>query len=245
MAFGRSVKLETIGGEKNKAPVASPLFWLFRQRLRPQILTDGGHVRRTNEKLKKRSINRQQHKLQEITTTRTWITFSNLRLSAAKIRFSQSKFSSCLTQRRERKEGRPVVQTNSKVTLHIITSLWVVFSLFPNPVGSNSRTSFLLLHFSKAHELWSLKAAFTISLFAAVNYDHKQRTLKQKHQTDRNPAITSHDLGRFPFSRNFRKFYPAKTSISPRSSPSRETSPAAKSEEKRMFSQATEISVRQ
>ena len=57
MAFGRSVKLETMGGEKNKAPVASPLFWLFRPRLRPQILTDGGHVRRTNEELKTRSIN--------------------------------------------------------------------------------------------------------------------------------------------------------------------------------------------
>ena len=58
MAFGRSVKLETMGGAKNKAPVASPLFWLFRPRLRPQILTDGGHVRRTNEELKTRSITR-------------------------------------------------------------------------------------------------------------------------------------------------------------------------------------------
>ena len=57
MAFARSVKLETMGGEKNKAPAAGPLFWLFRPRLRPQILTDGGHVRRTNEELKTRSIN--------------------------------------------------------------------------------------------------------------------------------------------------------------------------------------------
>ena len=69
--FARSAKRETRGEEKNKAPVASPLFRLFRPRLRPQILTDGGHVKRTNEKLKTRSINRQQHKPQEITTTRT------------------------------------------------------------------------------------------------------------------------------------------------------------------------------
>ena len=77
--------------------------------------------------------------------------------------------------------------------------------LFPNPVGSSPRTSFLLLHFSKTQELWSLKAAFTIAFFAAVNYDHTQRTLKKKHQTDRNPPITSHDLGYFPFCRKFRK----------------------------------------
>ena len=38
-----------------------------------------------------------------------------------------------------------------------------------------------LLRFSKTHNLWSLKAAFTITFFAAVNhhYDHKQRTLKR------------------------------------------------------------------
>ena len=93
--FARSAKRETRGGEKNKAPVASPLFWLFRPRLRPQILTDGGHIKRTHQKLKTRSINRQQHKPQEITTTRTRITFNNVRLSKAKTRFAQSKFSSC------------------------------------------------------------------------------------------------------------------------------------------------------
>ena len=32
-------------------------------------------------------------------------------------------------QRLERKEGKPVVQRNSKATFHIITSLWVVFGL--------------------------------------------------------------------------------------------------------------------
>ena len=57
---------------KTKAPVAGPLFWLFHARLHlKRLLTDGGHVKRTNEKLKTRSINRQQHKLQEVKTTRT------------------------------------------------------------------------------------------------------------------------------------------------------------------------------
>ena len=60
-----TAKRETRGGEKNEAPVASPLFWLFRPRLRPQILTEGGHIKRTDQKLKTISINRQQHKPQE------------------------------------------------------------------------------------------------------------------------------------------------------------------------------------
>jgi len=51
-----SAKRETRGGEKNKAPVTSPLLWLFRPHLSPQILTDDGFVKRTNEKLKTRSI---------------------------------------------------------------------------------------------------------------------------------------------------------------------------------------------
>ena len=75
-------KRKTRGGEKNKAPLASLLFWLFHPRLRSQIL-----VKRTNEKLKTRSINRQQHKPQEITTVRTWTNFNNVRLSTAKIRY--------------------------------------------------------------------------------------------------------------------------------------------------------------
>ena len=39
-----------------------------------------------------------------------------------------------------------------------------------------------LLRFSKTRELWSSKAAFTSTFFAAVNhnYDHKQRTLKHR-----------------------------------------------------------------
>ena len=93
---------------KTKAPVAGPLFWLFHARLHLKwLLTDGGHVKRTNEKLKTRSINRQQHKLQEVKTTRTWITFNNVRLTtAAKTRFSQSKFSSCSNTATRKKSGK-------------------------------------------------------------------------------------------------------------------------------------------
>ena len=52
------------------------------------------------------------------------ITFNNIRLSAAKVRLARSKFSYVQTQQRESKEGKHVVQTNSKVT-----SLWVMFGL--------------------------------------------------------------------------------------------------------------------
>ena len=54
---------------------------------------------------------------------------NNGKLSAAKIRFNllSQGLVYVQTQRRERKEGKPVVQTNSKATFHIITSLWVVF----------------------------------------------------------------------------------------------------------------------
>ena len=48
------------------------------------------------------------------------------RLNAEKIGFAQSKFSSCPNTAARKKERKPIVQTNSKVTLHIITSLWVV-----------------------------------------------------------------------------------------------------------------------
>ena len=49
-----SAKREKRGGEKIKRLVTSPLLWLFRPCL--LILTNGGYVKRTNEKLKTRSI---------------------------------------------------------------------------------------------------------------------------------------------------------------------------------------------
>jgi len=68
----------------------------------------------------------QQHKPQEITTTRPWITFKTQ--YGKSFSLSQS-YVYVQTQRRERKEGKPVIQTNSKVMFHIIMSLWVVFGL--------------------------------------------------------------------------------------------------------------------
>ena len=46
------------------------------------------------------------------------------------------------------------------------------------------------LRISKTHVLWSSKAAFTIAFFAAVNhnYDHKQRTLKQRNTQNRSKS---------------------------------------------------------
>ena len=54
---------------------------------------------------------------------------------------------------------------------------------------SNPRTSFLL-HFSKTHELRSLKATFTTAFFATVhhNYNHKQRTLKHRNTLNRSKS---------------------------------------------------------
>ena len=45
----------------------------------------------------------------------------NVRLSAAKVRFAQSKFSDVQTQRRERKEGKRVVKIN-KFQGHVLIS---------------------------------------------------------------------------------------------------------------------------
>ena len=119
-------KRERRGEEKNKAAVTSPLFWLFR----PPTHTSIDWRRRCQKDQSKHDTllenchlsgyqkYRHQHKPQEIKTTRSWITCNNVRLSKAKVPFAQSKFSLCLSQRRERKGGKPVVQKNSKVMFH-------------------------------------------------------------------------------------------------------------------------------
>ena len=114
------------GRRKNKAAVTSPLFWLFR----PPTHTSIDWRRRCQKDQSKHDTllenchlsgyqkYRHQHKPQEIKTTRSWITCNNVRLSKAKVPFAQSKFSLCLSPRRERKGGKPVVQKNSKVMFH-------------------------------------------------------------------------------------------------------------------------------
>ena len=122
-------KRERRGEEKNKAAVTSPLLWLFR----PPTHTSIDWRRRCQKDQSKHDTllenchlsgyqkYRHQHKPQEIKTTRSWITFNNVRLSKAKVPFAQSKFSLCLSQRREREGGKPVVQKNSKVMFHELT----------------------------------------------------------------------------------------------------------------------------
>ena len=83
----------------------------------------------------------QKHKPQEMITQyacnkpASWPL--NIRLSAAKTRFTQSKFRMLhvlhcvvlVTFAREKKEREPLFNQTLKVTFHIITSLWVVFGL--------------------------------------------------------------------------------------------------------------------
>ena len=65
------------------------------------------------------------------------------------------------------------------------------------PFGDYLRENFRKMSYcafqSKTCELWSSKAAFTITFFAAVNhnYDHKQRTLKHRN-TQNGSKSTSH-----------------------------------------------------
>ena len=99
--FARSA----IQGEekKNKAPLTSPLFWPFHSR--PQKLIDGSDVKRTNQKMSHYSKNR---KITLQITLQGYESPLNVRLSAAKIRFSsifaQSKFR--MSKRSGEKEKR-------------------------------------------------------------------------------------------------------------------------------------------
>ena len=95
----------------------------------------------------------QKHKPQEMITQyacnkpASWPL--NTRLSAAKTRFTQSKFRMLnvlhfvvlVTFAREKKEREALFKQTLKVTFHIITSLWVVFglsTLISNQVSENS-----------------------------------------------------------------------------------------------------------
>ena len=86
----------------------------------------------------------QKHKPQEMITQYAYNKPAswplNIRLSAAKTRFTQSKFRMLhvlhcvvlVTFAREKKEREPLFKQTLKVTFHIITSLWVVFGLHVN-----------------------------------------------------------------------------------------------------------------
>ena len=103
------------GEEKNKALVTSPSLWLFRHPT-PTSIDWGRWYQKHKSKYDPLHENcrlsgyrkhRQQHnyKPQEI-AARTKFIFNNLRLSEAKVRFAQSKFSLCPTTATRKKRGK-------------------------------------------------------------------------------------------------------------------------------------------
>ena len=105
---------------------------------------------------------------------------------------AQSKFSSCPNTAARKKERKHIVQTNSKVMLHIITNLWVVsvdlstlsISLtFSKLSWKQSKNIFPLTALFKKTRTLKLKSRLHTAFFASVNhnYDHKQRTLEHRN----------------------------------------------------------------
>ena len=72
-------------------------------------------------------------------------------------------------------------------------TFWLHKCPFYRGVWERVDCSTLLLRFSKTRELWSSKVAFINAFSAAVNhnYDHKQRTLKQRNTQNRSKS-TNH-----------------------------------------------------
>ena len=114
--FARSARR---GEEKRKRLlITSPLFWLFRPPT-PSSVDWRRWCQKNQSKhdtvlenchLSGYQKHRQQHNPQVIRTTRALITFNNLPLSAAKVRFALSKFSLCPSKHsgEKEKEGKPV-----------------------------------------------------------------------------------------------------------------------------------------
>ena len=111
-------------GEKKKIKclLPGPLFWLFhpstptnidwwqwcqKDQWKHDSLLENCHLSAYQKHW-------QQHKPKQITTTRAWITFNNVRVSAAKIRFAQSNFSLCPNTAARKSSGKTIVQRNSK-----------------------------------------------------------------------------------------------------------------------------------
>ena len=100
-------------------------------------------------------------------------------------RFARSKFSYVQTQRLERKEGKRVVQKNSKVT-----SLWVVFGLSTLNFKKLVNQAFALPSRKESINIFPLKQQiWTFLLFFLLVLEHleiSERLLKQHRQKNTN-----------------------------------------------------------
>ena len=128
-------KVRDEGKRKNKAPVTNRLFWLLHSPMPTDIdwqqwcqkdqskhdpLLENYHLSGGQKHW-------QQHKLQEMTTTRAWNTFKT-QYGKNEICLVKVKFRSKHSSGKEKRESL-LFQKNSKVTFHIIMSLCVVFGL--------------------------------------------------------------------------------------------------------------------
>ena len=126
-------------GEKKKIKclLPGPSFWLFHPSMPTKLILADGRDRCQKDQWKHDPLlenchlsgnqkHRREHKPQEITTTRAWITFNNVRVSAVKLRFAQSNFSLCPNTAVRKSSGKTVVQTTIP---SIIMRSWVVFCL--------------------------------------------------------------------------------------------------------------------
>ena len=146
--------------------------WLSLEAL-SRLLTNGLYVR-----------NLHQHKIEQINFNvalacpQTFILPFFYECSSARERARKS----------ERGAGRSLnrklgVCEQANVVLPLIYYIYTIFT----------RTWKFLLRFSKTRELWSSKAAFAVTFFAAVNhnYHNKQRTLKHRN-TQNGSNSTNH-----------------------------------------------------
>ena len=128
-------KVRDEGKRKNKAPVTNRLFWLLHSPMPTDIDWQQWCQKEQskhdplleNYHLSGGQKHWQQHKLQEMTTTRAWNTFKT-QYGKNEICLVKVKFRSKHSSGKEKRESL-LFQKNSKVTFHIIMSLCVVFGL--------------------------------------------------------------------------------------------------------------------
>ena len=129
------------------------------------------------------------------------------RVNAEKIGFAQSKFSSCPNTAARKKERKPIVQTNSKVMLHIIANLWVVsvdlstlrnkFNFFHTQLEAIQEhlSSYCTFQKDTNSEVKKPPSQLRFSLpLIIITITSNEPWNTEKHQTDRNLPITNHDL---------------------------------------------------